>query len=436
MNNLISFLENGRMYPFHMPGHKLNPRFLYSELLKADITEITGADVLCMPSGVLSDLQKRLARNFGAGESFILTNGSTCGVISAVLSVCGCGDIIIAAQNAHKSFFSGVEVSGAQPVYITPDVAGYGFAGNVSPKAVEAALAENNNAKAVFVTSPTYEGVVSDIIAISRVTREHGVVLIVDEAHGAHFAFSSYFPKTALEMGADIVVQSLHKTLPALTQTAVLHVRHGFDAMRIKRFIHMLQTSSPSYMFMAQIDFMSTLLETSSVELFNEYVNNLCRFRERASALKSIKLIGREINTFDVDLGKLVFYYKGRGIELERCLRECGVQVEAAFKDYVIAMTSIADTTEGFDMLLNGLASADGKLKPLYENDDSVNLMQYIGKTAAGIIAPFPPGVPLVAPGETLTKDVLNTVAELLKSGTVVLGVSKINGRYCLDVKD
>jgi len=423
-----------------MPGHKLNPRFLYNGIVSADITEINGADVLCAPSGVLNSLQKQLALLFGAGESFILTNGSTCGVIAAILSVCKQNDTIIAARNAHKSFFAGIELCGANPVYISPEITEYGFAGSVSPQLVERALTENSGAKAVFITSPTYEGVVSDVAAISRITKKYGATLIVDEAHGAHFTFSNYFPKTALELGADIVVQSLHKTLPALTQTAVLHVKQGLNSASLKRRIHMLQTSSPSYMFMAQVDFMACMMESRAGDLFAKYVGILRQFRENVGKLENVQLIGKKImNVFDIDLGKLVFYCKGNGVWLEKHLRvHSGVQVEAAFDDYIIAMTSVADTAEGFNILLEGLKKADCRVLPFQRKakNGAVKLEQYIGKISAGIIAPFPPGIPLVAPGEVLTESTLNTVTKLIECGTVVSGVSKKNEQYFIEIRD
>jgi len=428
-----------------MPGHKLNSRFLYDGLISADITEISGADTLLEPSGVLDNLQKRFAALCGADESFILTNGSTCGVIAAILSVCKYGDTIIAARNSHRSFFAGIELCGAKPIYVLPQIIEYGFAGSISPKLIECALAENSNVKAVFITSPTYEGVVSDIVAISCIAKKHGVVLIVDEAHGAHFAFSRYFPKTALELGADIVVQSLHKTLPALTQTAMLHVGQGFDSAVVKRWIHMLQTSSPSYMLMAQVDFMTQILESSARGLFEEYTGNLCRFREQAARLNGIKLIGKEgLEVFDIDLGKLVFYNEGRGVWFEQYLREQGgIQVEVAFRDYLIAMTSVADTVEGFKRLLNGLEKAEREIPHLQNGNgsqsthvvDKVQLERYIGKVSAVIIAPFPPGIPLVVPGEILTESILSAIAELIKNDTVVSGVTKRNGRYFIETK-
>jgi len=438
MEKLTDFLEQRKHYPFHMPGHKSKPQFLYGGLNSADITEIYGADVLCSPKGVLFNLQKRMAKLFGANESFLLTNGSTCGVISALLSVCNRGDTVVAAKNAHKSFFSGIELSGANVVYVMPDITKYGFAGAVSPQAVEQALKKNKQAKAVFITSPTYEGVVSDINAISRIARDHNAVLIVDEAHGAHFAFSGYFPKTALEMGADIVIQSLHKTLPALTQTAVLHVRHGFNGIKVKRNIDMLQTSSPSYMMMAQAEFMTLMLEERGDELFEGYVENLIKFRKQASLLKKICLLNKsELDVFDLDLGKLVFYNKSMGFQIEKWLREeTQIQVEAAFVDYIIAMTSIADTSVEFSRLAEGLCNIGNNNKNAQRYKNDVDLRRYIGKKAATLIIPFPPGVPLATPNETLSDEIINKLSILIRGGVVVSGVNEKNGKYYIDIKD
>ncbi|MCC8017096.1 MAG: aminotransferase class V-fold PLP-dependent enzyme, partial [Lachnospiraceae bacterium] len=260
-----ALIEYGRSdyYPFHMPGHKRQRLgdFLPEEI---DITEIEGFDNLHHAEGILREGQERLARLFGADESFYLVNGSTAGILAAV---CGCirkGDRILIGRNCHKAVYHAAYLMEAKAEYLYPEPTDFGIQGSIAPGQVEKMLAERKDVRAVVITSPTYDGVVSDIRAIAEIVHGYGIPLIVDEAHGAHFGFSEGFPQKAIALGADLCVESLHKTLPSYTQSAVLHMMRGdnppafganaavekadlrFEARRVRLYLGILQSSSPS----------------------------------------------------------------------------------------------------------------------------------------------------------------------------------------------
>lgn len=441
---LVSFLEGyseSGIYPFHMPGHKSSRDFLHKGLLGMDITEIPYSDNLHDASGVILKMQEKIARLFGADESFLTVNGSSSAVIAAVCTACADGGQILAARNAHRSFFSGLIFSDAKPVYVMPKMTSYGFSGSVDPADIKKALKENSDVKAVFITSPTYEGIVSDIAEIAAVSHEAGKLLIVDEAHGSHFNFSGIFPKSAVECGADIVINGLHKTLPFLTQTAVLHVCGGLaDRSRLKKYLSMTQTSSPSYVIMGQADFCVGLLEEKGKYIFNSYAKMLKDFRIKTADLENILLVGEDIlnEVFDIDIGKLTFYInsdKMSGFEAEKLLTQRhGVQVEAGFEKHIIAMTSCADTQAGYALLYDGLSKMDKEIagdnayivKPrrtehnfplpdvamtpraaINQKSKQVPLKDSENEISAEFITPFPPGIPLLAPGERITTQII-----------------------------
>jgi len=458
---LFSFLQNyvaQDIYPFHMPGHKRNPAFLPQALPGLDITEIPDADNLNQPEGIILRLQERLAQLFGAEQTFLTVNGSTGNNLAAVTALCGDGGAILMARNAHRSAFGALTLSGTRPVYLMPAMTPHGFCGGVAPADVEAKLSENPDIRAVFVTSPTYEGAVSDIKAIADIAHAHGVPLIADEAHGAHMAFSGIFPQTALACGADVVIHSLHKTMPFLTQTSVLHVQGTLvDRVRLKKMISILQTSSPSYVFMAQIDYVVSMLEEDGKTLFAAYAEQLQKCREACKALTRIKLFDEAIigqyNFHALDVNKLVFLLPDAGLaanDFELALRDrFRVQLEMSGLLHTIALTSPADTDAGIARLLDGVFAIDKEIGPnipraiqtptvmpaapdivttpraaVNAAAESVPVQSAEYRVSAAFLIPYPPGIPLVAPGERLTKDVLQKLALCRENGIPVVGLS------------
>ena len=374
-DELKAYSEGG-VYPMHMPGHKRNVDLLPPGLpYEIDISEIHGFDDLHDPHGLLLETAEIAAGLYGSDTAFLLINGSTVGILAAIGAHAGRGDKVLVARNCHRSVLNAVDLFGIEPVFIEPDVDEVsGINCSVDPAIVESMLISQPDVKLVVITSPTYEGVVSDVGAIAAVAHQRNIPLFVDGAHGAHLGFSGYFPGSAVHEGADIVVMSLHKTLPALTQCSLLHVcGERADLGELSRLLSVLQTSSPSYVLMASIDSCLSLLVSDKDRLFCEYERNLGRFYMEAQALEKLYIMGQENRPpvphpgfFAFDPGKIVVVTKKAGIsgyELMSTLREKFlIELEMARADYAVAMSSVCDTTEGFDRLSKALVVIDRTL--------------------------------------------------------------------------
>lgn len=453
--------------PMHMPGHKRNPVFEMKNPYALDVTEVTGMDNLHRPEGVIRRLMERVSGLYGSEQSYLLVNGSTGGILSAIAACCRHGDRIIAARNCHASVYRAIRLLELRPVYIYPECEGRAMerldiAGAIPEQALEEALKNNRDVSCVIVTSPTYEGIVSDIRAAAALTRRFGVPLIVDEAHGAHFNWHPSFPETALEQGADLVVESLHKTLPALTQTGVLHAR--FDLVSKKRLEWCLQTfqsSSPSYILMAGIDRCFAYIEKEGGKAFDKYVENLRLFREKMKQLTYLYLFESPRK----ESSKLVIATdrtQMTGRELAgRLLQKYRIETEMSYGNYCIAMTSVCDEPQGFHRLAAALLEIDGQLAgegtaagagssagmclpagtecrasvwqaPVrsmysYEAADCCNewvsLSDAEGRIAAEDVYFYPPGVPLLVQGEIFSKSLIRLLEAGRESGYVIHGV-------------
>lgn len=434
------------VYPFHMPGHKRKDSGLLNPFLM-DITEIDDFDNLHQSKGILKQAQERIARLYGAKESFYLVNGSTTGILSAISAVTKRGDTILMARNSHKSAYNTVFLRELQVEYIYPFVTKEGIQGSIEPAEVEKALQENSNIKAVLITSPTYDGIVSDVKAIAECAHKKGIPLIVDEAHGAHLGFSKKFPDTALHLGADIVIQSMHKTLPALTQTALLHIgSERVNLEEIKKYINIYQTSSPSYLLMASMDRCTRILETQKEALFLEYEKNLFQFIEDVKTLEKLKVLTKKDfirqGAYQTDPSKILIYTGNSnlsGMELSNILRETWhLELEMASGYYALAMTSIMDSEEAFFRLTEALKTIDtqcslnenpktnsftkelyGKKESVYtvfeaeeQKKEIVLLQEAKEKIAAEYIFLYPPGIPVLVPGEKIKENVIQMLQE------------------------
>lgn len=484
-------------YPFHMPGHKRNTKLikrygLWDECLTPydiDITEIDNFDNLHNPEGIIKEAERLAAELYGAKESIYSVNGST-GAILAVLGLIDRGEAVLMARNCHKSVYHGVELYGLVPYYLEGETDSLGIYQSISPKEVEEALrtsafrrkdldkernAENPNnsgIKLVVITSPTYEGVVSDIADIADICHRYGAFLLVDEAHGAHFGFDDYFPASAVSLGADFVVQSFHKTLPSYTQTAVLHICNGNEDVinKIRRQFNLLETSSPSYIFLAGMEGSLNLIKDHGRELFDDYKKRLISFREGVATLKNIRLYA-PLNAFNYDYGKLVITAGDNlGAKLYRYLYDNHhLVMEMKSKDYVIAMTSIFDTDEGFYRLLKALTELDSdetfftldnkanfdytlmdrrwgtlperkyipfeavRLADIY-GKYKVSLEKSRGLTSADYVYFYPPGIPLLVPGEVIEENVIRHIKAARLAGIEVYGGIDGNGIFvCAD---
>lgn len=505
-------------YPFHMPGHKRReiPDGIpggFPDPYRIDITEIDGFDNLHHAEEILKDAMETVAAIYGADRSWYLVNGSTCGILSAVFAVTENGGKILTARNCHKAVYHAIYLNRLKAEYLYPEeIAEFGINGGIRAEDVREALekdaikhagkrecakkagdpekAENSenrgrcdgiiNSKngrkkcadiqAVLITSPTYEGVVSDIRAIAEAAHEYGVPLIVDEAHGAHLEFADQchsFPKSALECGADIVIQSLHKTLPSFTQTAILHVKGDLvDQDRVARYLSMFQTSSPSYLFMAGMERCIRYMDGDGRNEMIRYEKRLERFMERMEGLQVLEVLDREIcgkyrTVAGWDPSKIVVSTMRaedfHGEELAETLRrKYHLEMEMTAPEYVIAMTSLMDTEEGFERLGTALLEIDGVLRRRMESGrkekaasetpeglesklshpvrrmliceamdadtERTAFQDTVGKVSAEFVYLYPPGIPIIAPGEVFTDAIVEKIMAYKAAGLLVQG--------------
>lgn len=444
-------------YPFHMPGHKRNTAMAGKALpYGIDITEIDGFDDLHHAEGILKRMNDKAQKLWGSERSFVLVNGSTCGILAAVSSVVHRGDTVIAARNCHKSVYNACALSELDVRFVYPPVTRSGVCGSISPESVRGALEECPSAKAVIITSPTYEGVISDIERIAQLCHENGTALIVDSAHGAHLNFCSFGKKyDAVKNGADIVIMSLHKTLPALTQTAVAHISGSLvSADRFAQLLSVFETSSPSYVLMASADACMDFLENSG-KSFAAYEKALNTFSKSVEKLGKLRVLchGKDKSNdhgfFAFDKGKLVIETDSTaitGVELmERLRSEYSLELEMAYPSHALAMTSVCDTADGLYRLVSALCEIDSTLAPGKSRQAFPSLPKpmRIRMTNAEIdalpdteitreqaasgryisrryIYAYPPGVPIVAPGEIVGTFEYDYIDMLKKAGVRV----------------
>lgn len=456
-------------YGFHMPGHKRNGEIMENGLpYQIDITEIEGFDDLHHARELLKEAQDRAARVYHAEETCYLINGSTSGILSGLLGCTHKGGRILAARNCHKSVYAAIYMHELDVEYIYPEYdEKTGLNGAIDADAVRRILLEDRTEhcgkttiSAIVITSPTYDGVVSDIRRIADTVHEFGIPLIVDEAHGAHFGFHPYFPENANQQGADVVIHSLHKTLPSLTQTALIHLNGNLiNRERVRKYVHMLQTSSPSYVLMASMDECIRFLEREQ-DAFVLYQERLKKLRRELKKLKKLQLV--ETNAYDCS--KIVISTKNtvKGQEVytgkilyEELLTSYHLQMEMASREYVLAMTSVCDTEEGFRRLKEALFQIDEslerkeidntsmelpRLQRVYTSAEAENLSEE--KSNVEILLPkecqerisleyayvYPPGIPLIVPGERISKKAVELLQLYEKSGFDIEGL-KQSGR-------
>lgn len=461
--NLYQYLKeySKEIYPMHMPGHKRNFSIVGETPLKEiDVTEVEGTDDLHDPEGIILKSIEKTAEIYESYFCRYVVNGSTCGILSAIYAFTERGDRVLVARNCHKSVYNAINICGLLPVYVTPEYDDeFSINGSISPALVEKALNEYPDIKLCVLTSPTYEGVVSNISAISKILHKKNIPLAVDEAHGAHLGFSEYFPKGAIKSGADCVIHSTHKTLPCLTQTAAVHICKSLwegeelqEACRkLTEALGIFETSSPSYVLMSSIDQCMNYLSENSAKAFESYKNMLKDFSEKAKDLKHIKILckgnDRKENHksfYDFDSGKLVISLKNTslgGAEFEKILREkYKIQTEMTSLNYCVAMTSFCDSEKGFERLFDALSDIDreygaenifinentmgGKIiEPpvsIYEarkcQKEYVSLEEAEGKICGEYVFAYPPGIPIFAPGELITKELTEEIKSLYKA--------------------
>lgn len=462
LNRLKDYAESD-FYPFHMPGHKRREDILsFPNPFAVDITEIAGFDNLHHPEGILRASMNRAARLYGSDRTYYLVNGSTCGILSAICACVKPGGTLLMARNSHKSAYHAVFLNNLDPVYVYPEIwEEYRLQGGVDAEQIRRILREETGIRAIFLTSPTYEGIVSDVAAIASLAHKKGIPLIVDEAHGAHLVFGGEeFPRSALDCGADLVVQSLHKTLPSLTQTAVLHLKSSLiSPEQVERYLSLFQSSSPSYVLLASMDCCIEFMEREGRDRMKELGERLRRWEAaaefgRLSLLPSASCppgaVGRDPSKLVISTLKAGI----SGVDLARRLREqYHLEPEMACEGHVLLLASLLDTEEGLNRLAFALSEIDGVLqdkeilnKAAFENkvlprlDRMIRCMSIFeaghaacrmadleeaaGCVCGGFLTVYPPGVPAAVPGELITKELVKLIRSGRELGLTVEGLS------------
>ena len=446
----------------HMPGHKENAALApYLARLGAelDITELPEFDDLHDPSGVLAQGMDRAAKLWGSRKSYFQVNGSTGGLLAAIRAATRRGDQVLVARHCHKAVYHAIELCGLDPVFLLPPVEEtFGLAGSLSPEQVAQALEDNPGVKLVVYPSPTYDGVVSDTAGICAAAHAKGVPVLVDEAHGAHLGFHPAFPPGAMAQGADLAVASLHKMLPSLTQTALLHAGGKLVPLpQVARQTGIFQSSSPSYLLVASMDGCVRLLEEKGEALFAAWHRRLTEFDQGIQGLRHLRVLGhgREAGAhypgiFALDPAKILISTQGTGltgVALRDLLRrEYRIEVEMALDHYVLAMTGLGTDDAMPARLAQALLAIDetcasseetpsvlavpGALPPrrcsLEEAAQAPGGLSFLydamGKVCGEYIWAYPPGIPLIAPGEEITPPLVETVEGLYRAGVRLIG--------------
>ena len=441
MERLFEKLRKNDKIPMHMPGHKRNgKKFSYlRDFSGIDITEIEGFDNLHSANGILKKSMEEAAKLRGADRAFYLINGSTCGILAVICAAVKKDDTVIMARNCHKSVYNGVNLAGAKPVFVYPENSSkYGIFGSINPSDIEQKIKENPDAKLIIITSPTYEGVISDIEKICKIAHKRNIPVLVDAAHGAHLGFGN-FPKDAIKLGADAAVESLHKTLPSLTQTAICYVSGSLiDKDAVSEKLAVFETSSPSYILLSSIDGCVNELKMHGKAIFGEWEEILGEFYNDVAVLKNIEILTNGDNEFfDIDKSKIVLFPKNQsGAELAEGLRKCGIEPEMTAPDYVICMTGAGETRKNLKKLAKALTKIDkGKVcinginrlsaekgNACFEKGEFCKIEKAVGRISAGYLWAYPPEVPILVPDEEITEDTVSKICKYKRNGLSLFG--------------
>lgn len=453
---------NSDMYPFHMPGHKRRG----DEIHQIDITEIDGFDNLHDPQDLILGEMREAAEFYGTRDTFFSVNGSTCAILTAISAAVPFGGTLLVERGCHISVYHAAYLRHLHLIYIEDPEKIREKAEDQEKDVSFEGRNKTDEPDAVMITSPSYEGCVKQVEFWAEFAHQRGIPLIVDEAHGAHFSMHPYFPKSAIQKGADLVIQSVHKTLPAMTQTALLHnVTGRVSSERLEAFLDIYETSSPSYVLMASITSCLHLVMDPNQDLFDRYADALKMLRRDLSKMKHLRLLGGEKCILregefppypagtKTDPGKIAILTKGTtitGPELyDRLREEYSLQPEMKTPDLVLLMTSVYDTAEGFERLENALLQIDsetqdatsvkntgmGEKVVIPENfctiaeamddpgQEKILLGDAEGRISAGYVIVFPPDAPVIVPGERYSRKIIAEIQRYLSEGLSVTGV-------------
>lgn len=449
--------------PFHVPGHKKGEgiekkfkRFMGENPFKIDVTVFQLVDSLHHPTGPIKKAQELAADAYGADATFFSIHGTSGAIQAMIMSVVSEGDTIIVPRNVHKSITAGIILSGAIPVYMQPELdKKLGIAQGVTPETVQETLRLNPHAKAVLIINPTYYGVATELRRIADIVHEYDIPLIVDEAHGPHLAFNDKLPMCAMEAGADLCAQSTHKIIGAMTQASLLHVRTKYVSQsRVQAIMNLLQTTSPSYLLLASLDTSRKQIALEGEELLDKAIENAEYARAEINKIPGFYCFGKEIlgnpGVFALDPTKICITCRDLGItgfDLDMILsNKYHIQMELSDLYNVLAVGSFGDTRESLDTLIAALKEISEEymdknaVKPDFIDipaipkqvlipreafngyKESVLLEDSIGEVSGEFLMAYPPGIPVLCPGEVITEEIVKYVGDLKKTGLYVQG--------------
>lgn len=453
-----------RVVPFDVPGHKRGrgnmelTEFLGEDCMNVDVNSMKPLDNLCHPVSVIKDAEMLAARAFGAANAFFMVGGTTSAVQSMIMYACKSGDKIIMPRNVHRSAINALILTGAVPVYVNPDTnSRLGIALGMSVSQVENAIRENPNAKAIMINNPTYYGICSDLQRITNLAHEHNMLVLVDEAHGTHFYFGNNFPLTAMAAGADCASVSMHKSGGSLTQSSFLLMGKNVNADYMRQVINLTQTTSASYLLLSSLDISRKRLALSGREIFEKTVEMAEYARAEINDIGGYYAYSRELingdSIYDFDVSKLSIFTLPiglAGIEVYDLLRdEYDIQIEFGDIGNILAYISVGDRKRDIERLISALSEikrrfakngadmlsheyispvvSEAPRKAFYADKISLPLDEASGKVCTEFVMCYPPGIPILAPGELVTDEIIEYIKYAKAKGCQMTGTEDLN---------
>jgi arginine/lysine/ornithine decarboxylase len=462
LEGVMNYLNQNNA-PFSMPGHKNGRGFLlteegkafYHSIISGDITEVEGLDNLHKPEGIIKEAENLLSKLYGSRKSYFLVNGSTSGNLSMIFSTFNEGDKIIVERNCHRSIFNAVIMRKLKPIYVKNIISKkYNAPFSLDMEHFLEVIEKNEDAKGIVITYPNYYGICGDLEKIISEAKYRNIRVLVDSAHGAHFGISDMLPRNALQLGADMVVMSAHKTLPSLTQTAYLHVSKNMDLEKVDFYTSAFMSTSPSYIFLASLDYARYFLEEHGKVAFEKCIKLADKYRELINKLNKFHIISNEdLNeefpgyNINIDRSKFVLNIGSdyNANELLNYLRREGVQAEMSDQHNVVFILSPFNTEADLDKLYQALKRCpmeqikqefiqidvshipEGFLLPYEVLDkvrEEIHIEKAIGRISASSVVPYPPGIPIIMPGEIVDEEVLNVIQYCIKNRISIMGIN------------
>lgn len=460
-------MKRARLVPFDVPGHKRGRgnlelmNFLGEKCLSVDVNSMKLLDNLCHPVSVIRDAEKLAAAAFGAYKAFFMVGGTTSSVQAMVMTACKRGDKIIIPRNVHRSAINAMILCGAIPVYVNPQMdSTLGISLGMSVAGVEEAIKGNPDAKAVFINNPTYYGICSDVRSIAKLAHDNGMLLLADEAHGTHLYFSDRLPVAAMHAGADMAAVSMHKSGGSLTQSSVLLIADTVSEGYVHQIINLTQTTSASYLLMASLDISRRQMALKGEQLVDKIIDLVQYARDEINTIGDYYAYSKELingdSIYDFDVTKLAIYTRSiglAGVEVYDLLRD-EYDIQAEFGDIanLLAYVSIGDRPKDIERLVAALAEIRrnyrqtgrkmleaeyispqvvcGPQEAFYASKESLPIGETIGRVCSEFVMCYPPGIPILAPGERITDEILQYIRYAKKKGCQMTGPEDMDLRY------